>query len=908
MQESDRSTARRAGAPGAGGYVAVSAMVLAITCAWGIPAIAQDTTVVSGVVTTAMDGQPVPGVIMSIDTLHLSTETNIVGHYALTIPSDIAKGQTVTITATLTGLQTRTAEVVLTAGEINVDFILVIDEITVTGTRTEGRAVTDSLAPVSYIDSEVIANSGTRETGKILQLAEPSANFSTTFISDGTDAIRPATLRALGPDQTLLLVNGKRRHQTGLIHYQQTVGRGSAGSDFNAIPASAIDHIEVLRDGAAAQYGSDAIAGVVNVILKSGTELTDGAFEGGQTYEGDGDMFTGSVNHGLKIGERGFLNLTAEYRDRQETNRSGPDSLRVDPPRVTQRIGDPDAKDLYVWANAAVPAGSGEVYAFGGVSRRETNSSGFFRSSGDGRTVPAIYSGGFLPTIITKPEDSSLVAGYRGHMSDAWGYDLSVNWGKNEFKFREENTVNVSWWYEPLDPNNPTGPRYESSPRAADTGSLIYDQIGGNADFHGTVDWGVGSGPLNLAFGTEWRREGYEIKPGELVSYSYGRTNNRDITILNQNGGTAAAGTQGFPGFQDAVDESRRSVAAYVDMESAFTDKFTGAVALRFENFSDFGSTVTGKVSGRVSVSEQVALRATASTGFRAPGVQQLFFTLRSTNLNAAGVLTDTLTARQDSAITRALGIPALDEETSRNYSVGFVARPGDRIRFTADVYRIDINDRIIFSDAISPSPQVPAIGAILDPLGIGQVQFFTNAIDTRTTGIDMALQYGLQAGAGALTLEAAASINKTEVTDRRSASSIIPVDMLFPISQVTLVEEGQPSRHFVLGATYYRGGLSANVRFNYFGAVSAEWFTGGFKQTWDGKWLTDMSVTYQTSKGLGFTVGGMNIFDVYPDVWDPEKAFPFPQLGFLYGWETVPFGINGGYYFARVSYKFDWR
>lgn len=901
MQEGRRSAARRRNP---WGRMALCAM--ALVWAWALPAVAQDQMVITGVVTTSADGQPVPGVIVSIATLDVKTETNLMGQYRLELPAGTAAGRTVTVDAILSGLATRSAEIALTAGEMTLDFSMVFEEITVTGTRTEGRAVTDSLSPVTYIDSDAIANAGSRETGKILQLTEPSANFSTTFISDGTDAIRPATLRALGPDQTLLLVNGKRRHQTGLIHYQQTVGRGSAGADLNSIPASAIDHIEVLRDGAAAQYGSDAIAGVVNIILKRGTDLTDGSFEKGQTYEGDGSVLSGSVNHGLKIGESGFLNFTAEYRDREETNRSGPDSLRVDPPKVTQRIGDPDAKDLYVWVNSSVPMGKSELYAFGGISRRETNSSGFFRSAGDGRTVPAFYPDGFLPTIITKPQDTSLVAGFRGHFTEAWDYDFSLNYGKNEFKFREENTVNVSWFYEPRNPNDPTGPIYGSSPKAADTGTLIYDQVGFNADFRGQLAWGVGASPLNLAFGTEYRNEGYEIVPGEPVSYMYGRTNNRDITIYNQNGGIAAAGTQGFPGFQDAVDESRRSVAGYVDVDTALAKNVTTAFAVRFENYSDFGSAVTGKVSGRVELAEGIAIRATASNGFRAPGVQQLYFTLRSTNLNAAGVLTDTLTARQDSAVTRALGIPALDKETSKNFSVGFVAAPNERLRFTVDFYRISIKDRIIFSDAISSD--IPAVGAILNPFGIGQVQFFTNAIDTKTTGVDLAMQYGFQVGSGALTFEAAAAINETEVTDRRSASAIIPVDTLFPLSQVTLMEEGQPGRHYVLGASYYRGGLSTNVRFNYFGPVSAEWFTGAFKQTWGGKWLTDLSVSYKTAMGLGFTVGGSNIFDVYPDVWDEDGAFPFPQLGFIYGWETMPFGINGGYYYARVDYRFDWR
>jgi len=777
----------------------------------------------------------------------------------------------------------------------------VTEEITVTGSRFEGRTALETLAPVSYIDAETIEKSGAVEVGKILQLVEPTANFSTTFISDGTDAIRPATLRSLGPDQTLLLVNGKRRHQQALVHYQQTIGRGSAGYDVNTIPASAIGHIEVLKDGAAAQYGSDAIAGVVNIILKNapGTEVS---LEYGQTYEGDGEVLTAAVNQGWRIGGDGFLNITAEYRDRGETNRAGPDSLRVSPPRVTQRIGDPDAEDGLLWLNLAVPAGTGELYAFGGWSKRKTNSSGFFRSAGDGRTVPALYPAGFLPTIVTKPEDTSLVVGYRGNLTEDWKWDLALDWGKNEFAFHEQNSVNVSWWYEPTDPSDPNSPIFASSPTEADTGTLSYDHVTASLDFVGRIDWGVGAAPLDVAFGAEWRKEGFEIQPGDPVSYTYGRTNNRDITILDQNGGIAAAGTQGFPGFQDPVDESRDNFAAYADFEAHFTPNFLMAAAVRWEDYSDFGSTVDGKLSARLQISEGFALRGTVSTGFRAPGVQQAFFTLRSTNLNADGVLTDTLTAANNSAVARALGIPELKEETSTNFSLGLVARSRGGFRLTVDAYRIDIDDRIIFSDAISAS--IPEVGAILDPFGIGQVQFFTNAIDTRTEGVDIVALYDIRLRESLIALEAAASFSDTTVQNRRSSSPIIPVDVLFPGSQVTLVEEGQPGERYVLGATYLANRWSAGVRFNYFGSVAAEWFTQPYKQTWSGAWLTDVNVSFDLTDTLRLSVGGLNVFDQYPDDWDPNGAFPFPQLGFIYGWETVPFGINGGYYFARLSYR----
>jgi len=792
------------------------------------------------------------------------------------------------------------------------------EEITVTGTRVEGRSATDTPAPVDYIDADAIRSTGATETGKILQLLAPSFNFSATTISDGTDIIRPATLRALGPDQVLVLVNGKRRHQQALLNVQQTIARGSAGYDINAIPASAIDHIEVLRDGAAAQYGSDAIAGVINVILKKQKGATDLALDTGQTYEGDGELFMTGVNTGIGVGEKGFFNFTAEYRDRGETNRAGADSLRVSPPRVTQRIGDADSEDISAWLNSEFPAGNGTFYAFGGWSQREGNSSGFFRSAGDGRTVPDIYPNGFLPTLITKPIDTSLSLGYRGELPKDWAYDFGANIGRSEFRFREENTVNVSYWYEPTNPSNPTGPRVEQSATSADTGTLKLDQTSVTFDLRGKVDWGLGSSPLFVATGAEWRQDGYTIEPGDEISYEYGRTNNRSIRILDQTGAIAQPGTQGFPGWspQEAVDEDRDNVAVFLDLESNLSPRFLAGAAVRFEDYSDFGSTVTGKLSGRFNVSDAFSLRGTVSTGFRAPGVQQEFYSQRSTNLNAAGVLTDTLTARQDSAVTRAFGIPALKEETSVNYSFGLVAKPSDHFRITLDVYQIDIDDRIVFSSNIQPEdastcgipfdPNRCPIRAILDPLGVGQILFFTNAIDTKTTGLDLVALYDWHLGTESVVLlEGLFHLNDTEVKDRHSSSSILPPAVLFDQAQVTLIEEGQPGERAVLSGTYYRGSWMANLRFNYFGEVAGEGFTPGFKQTWGAKWLTDLSIGYSVTDSLKLTVGGLNIFDEYPDHWDETNAFPFPQLGFIYGWETLPFGINGGYYFARLDYHF---
>jgi len=802
-----------------------------------------------------------------------------------------------------------------------------LDKVQVVGSRARGRTAAETAAPVDVITSEQLRQAGVQEVGQILQMLEPSFNFSRTFVSDGTDILRPATLRSLGPDQVLVLVNGKRRHQQALVNVQQTIGRGSAGTDINAIPVSAIDRVEVLRDGASAQYGSDAISGVINIILRSQTDATMMSFEAGQTYEGDGRVLHGGANTGFKIGDGGFINLTGEYRDRGETNRAGPDLLRVDPPRVTQRLGDADAKDAYLWLNGELPFGKGELYWFGGISKREGDSSGFFRSAGDNRTVPDLYPSGFLPNIITTVEDGSLAVGWRMLLGNDWDMDLSVNHGKSQFGFEERNSVNVSWWYEPIDPANPTGPRFLNSPTEADTGTLEFTQTTFNLDFRGDIDWGIGNSPLSLATGAEWREDGYAIEAGDPVSYTYGRTDNRGIPILGQTGDVAQPGMQGFPGFspREAVDESRHSWALYLDGESKLTRDFLLGAAVRYENYSDFGETVTGKLSARLDMTPSFAIRSTVSTGFRAPSVQQLFYGQRSTNLNSEGVLTDTLTARQDSAVTRAFGIEPLKEEESTSFTFGLAFRPNDKFAVTVDFFHINIDDRIIFSSNIQPEDPTtcgPAlegcpIRAVLDPIGVGQVLFFTNAIDTKTEGVDIVVDYNVDVWGGTLDLTGLLHWNKTWVNKRHSQSTVLPPGVLFDDTQVTLVEEGQPAAKHVFQGFYRTGAWEFTLRENYFGSVSGEGFTPGLKETWGGKWLTDVAVGYNFTDKIRLTVGANNVFDVYPDKWDAgiidpnapgfdgPNGNPFPALGFIYGWETMPFGMNGGYYYAKMDFSF---
>jgi iron complex outermembrane receptor protein len=784
--------------------------------------------------------------------------------------------------------------------------------VVVIGSRTTAKSALDTAVPVGLIGPKDLQSAGTPELGKVLQELDPSFNFSTTFISDGTDIIRPATLRGLGPDQLLVLVNGKRRHQQALVNVQQTIGRGSAGTDINAIPLSAIQRIEVLRDGAAAQYGSDAIAGVINIVLKQGpgSQLS---VAGGTTSKGDGDTISLSESHGYALGSSGgYVNLAVESRRRNETNRAGPDTLRVNPPRVTQRIGDSLATDAYLWTNAMLPVGDadGELYAFGGISRRMGDAAGFFRPKEDPRNVPAVYPNGFLPNILTTVRDASLAIGFRRGLGPEWKLDASVNHGRSELAFFERNSINVSYWYEP----KCSCSNWNESPTGANTGRLRFTQTTANLDLRGPLS--VAGTELQLAAGLEYRRDGYRIVAGDPVSYQYGRTNNPAIRILDQTGHIAAAGIQGFPGYTPAteVNEARHNSAIYLDAEHRFTLPLTLAAALRHERYSDFGGTTTGKLALRYDPSRELGLRASASTGFRAPGVQQKFYSSVSTNLNAAGVLTETLTAREGSPVTRALGIAPLKEETSRSASLGLVLRPMQGFSFTADAWRTRIDDRIVFSSTIAPesgpcpTPAACPIKAVLDPLRVGQAQFFTNAIGTTTRGLDLIAERtlrGFAGGAGTLVLSGQLGFNRTEVDSRKSSSKVLSGAQLFDDAQVTLIERGQPRQHHVVAADFTSGAWNLNARANYYGEVAGQGFTAPYVQTWDAKWLLDLTGRYAFSKALALSVGVNNVFDTYPSRWDPVKAAPFPQMGFTYCWETCPFGINGRSLYAKADYSF---
>jgi iron complex outermembrane recepter protein len=809
------------------------------------------------------------------------------------------------------------------------------EEVVVVGSRVKPRSDTETPSPVDVLSASDLQKTGTNELGKALQMLAPSFNFSSTTVSDGTDLIRPATLRGLGPDQVLVLVNGKRRHQMALVNVQETIGKGSAGYDLNSIPMSAIERVEILRDGAAAQYGSDAIAGVINIVLKKrkGLSVDAGA---GRYYESDSnvygflDTFAASANGGFSLG-RGVFNVTLEYKERGLTDRAGVATLESTDgqligdwyedgmPVKRLRIGDAQTRTLGVFYNGEYDLSDAvTLYSFGGMSRRTGESSGFFRGPGHPRVPGELYPDGFLPTLLTRADDISVLAGVRADLGERWKLDTSVGWGRSVFNFGSENSVNVSWFYEPDASGNPL----LDSPTEADDGTLLADMLTANLDLNSSfpMPWGR---PLYFATGAAARLDAYEIEQGDTVSWSYGRTNDSSIEILNTSlaePAPAEAGIQGFPGFGPGtvVNESRPSVAVYVDGETDLFDNWMVGLAGRFESIDFENQSVTGKFTTRVDPADFLSFRGTVSNGFRAPGIQQLYYSQTLTNL-VDGDLVETGTVANDSDVARAFGIEPLEPETSLGASVGIVFKPEvwldeptRSLSLTVDFFMMKIQDRIVLSESVtgavpegeSDNPQRMEARELLAENRLGAAQFFMNAVDTTTMGADIVGAWDLAFSQTlGLTLSASLSLVKTQVDDVHSQSSLIEADVLFSDAQRLRMERGQPREKAMLMAAQRISDFTVRLASNYFGPVSGQYF-GDARKDWSGKWLTDASLSYNPSALPGFqaTLGGTNIFDVYPDEWGTAGGI-YSEAGFTYGWETLPFGINGGYYYLNLSY-----
>ncbi|MDT7525739.1 TonB-dependent receptor [Pseudidiomarina sp. GXY010] len=766
------------------------------------------------------------------------------------------------------------------------------ETIQVVGSRLSVRTATDGSAPVDIISGEDLAASGITETARALQYAVPSFNFPSSSITDGSDAVRPASLRGLSPDHTLVLINGKRRHSSALVHLNGTTGRGSSNVDLNAIPISSIKRIEVLRDGAAALYGSDAIAGVINIVLKDQSEGGSITANAGQTYIGDGDQYKVHGNTGFALGDDGSLMLAFEYHHKNKTNRAGPDPRQQyelingeeDPReetfnRLSHHVGDASFENKAIFFNANMAAGNeGELYAFGGYSDRTSQSGAFYRRALDNRNLTEVYPDGYLPLLTPETSDFSVVGGYKFLLAD-WNVDASVGMGTSEFQYRLENSLNASF-----------GP---STPTEFDAGTLELNEVNASVDVQRFFPF-VNNSDLSVAFGLSYRENTYKISAGEPASYENGGYDGRP------------GGSQGFTGFkpESEVDESRDNVGLYVELENMLTTQFQWGAAVRYEDYSDFGNNTSWKISGRYDVTDQFAIRATANTGFRAPSVQQIYFTNISTlfvNRNGELVPEQSGTFNNISPVAQALQLGALQPEESQSLSFGLVWSGDDGLSVTVDAFQIDIDDRIILSSSLIPSDS-PAVAAALAAAGADNARFFINAVDTSSRGVDVVATQEFDVGSSLLKTQLAYGYNKTEV-DGVNLPTILDglEDKLFDNVEQTRMTRSVPRHSGSLSFTSIVEDFETRLGFNYFGDYMLE-NNAGLQTEFSGKWVVDFSVKYKMDDNLSFNVGVQNLLDEYPDKQDPSNQF---NGIFMYPNTNAPFGFNGGYYYGEVTYSF---
>lgn len=781
-----------------------------------------------------------------------------------------------------------------------------IDEVTVTGSRNKKRTAIDTPVPVDVIDVKQISQAtGQVDINQLLQFAAPSFNSNKQSGSDGADAVDPATLRGLGPDQTLVLLNGKRYHQSSLVNLFGTKGRGNSGTDMNTIPLDAIKRIEVLRDGASAQYGSDAIAGVINVILndrKQGFEAK--AFYGLNLFRSphggnavvsdknlDGLTLDVSGNYGTKIGRNGgFLNVTGEVVSKGYAIRNANPELYTAP---RQRFGDAKSNNYYIFYNAEIPVSAKtDLYSFGGFSYRNTDAYAWTRDAEADGNVPSIYPNGFNPIENTEIKDFTFNNGLKFKLAN-WDLDVFNAFGSNQFMYNINNTVNAT-----LGANSKT---------SFDAGghSLLQNTTGFNASKPFDVLEG-----LNIALGAEFRYEQFKIIKGEEQSYSAYDINGNIVTastpqnllVINPlSGNVRPAGSQGFPGYSSAVDQGRNNFAAYLDTELDLTKNWMISAAGRFENYNDFGSTINGKFSTRYKITKGFAFRGSVSTGFRAPSLVQKFYGLNFTNFQGGQLVTIQL-ASNDSALAKAVGIPQLKQEKSVNGSAGFTFN-SNKFTATVDGYYVKVKDRIVLTGNFDQSDD--KIGQILIDNHIDQAQFFTNAIDTKTLGLDIILTYSENIGSGKLTSSFAANFNDMEITSVNTTPELKgKEDVYLSPREKAFILASAPKNKFNLSLNYKIHKFNTNLQLVRFDKVTLIGYNGADDfQKYGAKVTTDLSFGYDFSKNFNWTIGAKNIFNRYPNLQVPAVSDGNTESGGIF--DPVQMGFAGRQIFTRIHYTF---
>ena len=872
----------------------------------------SQTATIRGTVKDA-NGLPLAGASVLLDGTKRGTVSDASGNYEI----KVAPG-TYTLVISYVGVVTQRKQITVAANDVsenNFDMLNSgdLNRVIVVGSRSStNRSSTQTPVPVDVITSRELSLTGQVEPTQMINFIAPSYNSSRQTIADGTDHIDPATIRGLGPDQTLVLVNGKRRYNTALMNVNGTIGRGSVGTDLNAIPASAIERIEVLRDGASSQYGSDAIAGVINVVLKKNTTGTTLNGHWGKHYAGDGEMQQIGLNKGFTLGKKGgYFSISGDIRHRDPTNRSGDftgtvytSNVALDEMLIAQRgfsrknnmhIGNSEVYNYGGLINMGLPLAKNiQFLLMAGVNYRDGKAAGFYRYPKQTTQVIAeLWPDGFLPVINSIIRDHYATFGLEGKIGGNWNWDLSQAIGGNSFRFDVSNSNNASQYA-----------LKENAPTEFYAGKLKFSQYTTNLNISRDFGFQMGLKSFNLAVGGEFRKDNYGINAGEEASYkNYAPSSGR------------VGGAQVFPGFQPSneVDASRTVYGAYVDIETDITDKLLLNGAGRYENYEDYGSSFAGKFAIRYQLIKALAIRAAVSNGFRAPSMHQRYFSAISTvfiQTNNGLQPFQQGTFRNNSLVAAAFGIPGLDAEKSTNYSVGLTSRlMKNKIAITVDGYLIDIDDRIVLSSSFRRfnAPEANAVNAILnqypDLNDVSSVIFFTNAIDTRTKGIDAIISFADKLGAGNLAITGAMNINKTEVRGDARVSTITDPTLqarLFARDERGRYEEAQPRHKISINFNYRIGKWTFNTRSTSFGKVSTrDPGNPALDEFFSEKMVTDASMSYKLKNAINITIGANNIGNTYPD-----KLKNFGNTGegrFVYSRAATQFGFNGGYYYTSL-------
>ncbi len=840
---------------------------------------------------------PLIGVNIIVKNSTVGTSTNSDGKFVLKL-----KSLPVDLVFSYIGYKKKTIRV-NTEAFLNVvlkEDIYASKDVFVVGSRFRPRTSITSPVPIDNITMEEMHSTSQVSFDKMMHYLVPSFNSTQQTISDATAHFDPADLRGLGPSRTLVLINGKRKNPSALVFINDTPGKGDVGVDMNSIPISAIKRVEVLRDGASAQYGSDAIAGVINIVLNDESNITTINGYSGATEQGDGFQIGGSINKGFKLGENGFLNVSSSYSNQEETNRAGAPGKDVlfgvgasnpwiqQHPSLGMRVGLPNMKVADIFYNSELNLNeSDKIYSFGGLVYREGLSYALYRAPywiPDNFFIkhkPGTTYQGFQPTFETSVVDEQFTTGFRS-MKNGWNYDISYTFGSNSVDYLVSNSINLAMGE--LSPTvfNPGGYEFKNHILNFDVSKLFFDK-------------------LFVSVGSEFRLENFITVAGEEASY-------------------IGAGAQSFPGLQpqNAVDAKRTNIGVYLDIGSDLNENVFLGGAIRYEDYSDFGTNVTYKINGRVKTDDnRFTFRGSVSSGFRAPSLHQIHLSNIQT-LISGGTVSNQGTFNNDSPVLRKLGVNKLKEETSTNFTFGIAGKPARGFSFSVDYFRINLKDRIVYSSSIASSDTNTTVGRILKDNSITSLKFFINAVNTITKGVDIVASYQHDK----FKIHTAVSLLDHSIDGKINTPAVLAADGLdiFDRKEQSRILTARPTEKVVLGLSYNFEPLTVKVSATYFGEVTWQHANNGlngvdlgngplptndaaFDQTFSAKVITDLNLNYNISKNFTLGVIVNNLFNIYPDVIDTKGDFVTDLGGrFKYPWEVNQFGFNGRVIMGTVN------